>query len=67
MGLPPPIPNRGQSHTAGAGLQRAQVKKANNRLKTIEQISQYRQLKIEKEFKQLEDDLKNEQDRQIKQ
>jgi hypothetical protein len=55
--LPPPVPQRGQSHTAGTS-QRVQVKKANNRLKVIEQISQYRQHKIEREFKQLEQDLR---------
>lgn len=61
----PAIPTARNSSTADQGRRRVNdVKKAENRLRMIEQISKYREEKIRREFMKLEEDLRLEEERQ---
>lgn len=59
--------SRGASHTADPLTQRSKVSamnKAENRLRIIEKISKYREEKIKKEFQKLEEELKQDEQKQ---
>lgn len=61
----PAIPTARNSSTADVGRRKVnEVRKAENRLRMIEQISKYREEKIRREFMKLEEDLRQEEERQ---